>query len=123
MDPAIGRTQQKQPQKPTKAPWEDEDFIEMIKQSSDPVFPLEAHIQDSSDTTSNSAIPSDEQDQPFMVKEEVHEVSFEDRYTDTIVSTKVFIGLCFSWHVLLIPGLARFELQWRRSSNTRGYYD
>jgi len=68
----------------------------MIKQSSDPVFPLGAQIQNSSETTSDSAIPSDEQKQPLVMKEEVHEVSFEDRYTDTIEATKVCIGLCFS---------------------------
>ena len=50
----------------------------MIKKSSDPIFPLEAQIQDSSERTSDSAILPDEQDP-------------EDYYFDTIEPTKVFI--------------------------------
>lgn len=68
----------------------------MIKQSSDPVFPLEAQIQDSSEGTSDSAIPPDEQDRPSAVKKAVHEISSEDRYFDTTEPTKVFIRLCFT---------------------------
>lgn len=68
----------------------------MIKQSSDPVFPLEDQIQDSSERTSDSAIPPDEEDQPFAVKKEVHEVSPEDCYFDTTEPTKVFIRLCLT---------------------------
>lgn len=67
----------------------------MIKQSSDPVFPLETQIKDSSERTSDSAIPPDEQDPPFAVRTE-HEVSSEDRYFDTTEPTKVFIRLCLT---------------------------
>lgn len=63
----------------------------MIKQSSDPVFPLEAQIKDASERTSDSAIPPEEQDPPFAVREEVHEVSSEDCYFDTTEPVKVFI--------------------------------
>ena len=60
----------------------------MIKQSSDPVSPLEAQIQESSERTSDSAILPDEQDQPFAVKQEA---AYEDYYFDTTEPTKVFI--------------------------------
>jgi hypothetical protein len=62
----------------------------MIKQSSDPVFPLETQIKDSSERTSDSAIPLDEQDPLFAMRKEVHEVCSEDRYFDTTEPTKVF---------------------------------
>ncbi|KIM48842.1 hypothetical protein M413DRAFT_21153 [Hebeloma cylindrosporum] len=80
IEPIIGCIPNQQPRKPVKAPWEAEDFIEMIKHSSDP---LEAQIQDLSESTSDSAIPPDEQ--PIAVKE----VASEDCYLDTVEPTKL----------------------------------
>jgi len=70
----------------------------MIKQSSDPVFPVETWIKNSSERTSDSAIPPDDQEPPFVVRKE-HEVFSEDRYFDAIEPTKVFIRLCLTQRV------------------------